>query len=107
MTNTRAWIYLMIAILAEVAATTAMKMANGFTELKPSILIFVFYAISMSFLILSLKRLEIGLAYAIWSGLGTFLIYLIGIYTFNEPVTLLKTISVLCIIIGVMGLKQA
>lgn len=107
MTNTRAWIYLTLAILAEVAATTAMKLANGFTELKPSILIFVFYALSLGFLILSLKRLEIGFAYAIWSGLGTLLIFIIGICTFNEPVTLLKTMSLLCIIIGVIGLKQA
>jgi small multidrug resistance pump len=105
--NTIAWICLVLAILTEVAGTSAMKMSEGFTYLLPSILIFVFYILSLCFLSLSLKRMEIGFAYAIWSGLGTLLIYFIGISLFYEPVTLIKTLSVGCIIVGVMGLKQA
>src|SRR3990167_3064320 len=105
--NTIAWIFLVLAILTEVAGTTAMKMSHGFTYLLPSILIFIFYMLSLCFLSLSLKRLEVGFAYAIWSGLGTLLIYLIGIGLFFEPVTMIKTMSVACVIIGVMGLKQA
>lgn len=105
--NTIAWICLFLAILTEVAGTTAMKMSEGFTYLLPSILIFVCYMLSLAFLSLSLKRMEIGFAYAIWSGLGTLLIYFIGVCLFYEPVTALKTLSVGCIIVGVMGLKQA
>ena|SRR3990167_5934935 len=104
--NTLAWICLVLAILTEVAGTTAMKMSHGFAFFLPSILIFVFYGLSMGFLSLSLKRMEIGFAYAIWSGLGTLLIYFIGISLFYESATLIKTISVACIIVGVMGLKQ-
>lgn len=107
MTNTFAWFYLVLAILTEVAGTTAMKLSQGFTQVEPSIFIFIFYSLSLTFLALSLKRLEIGFAYAIWSGLGTFLIFFIGVCFFDEPLSLLKMISLLCIIIGVVGLKPA
>lgn len=107
MTNTSAWILLIFAIMTEVAATTSMKLSDGFTVLQPSIAIFAFYTLSLAFLTLSLKRLEIGFAYAIWSGLGTLLIFFIGVYFFQEPITILKTLSLTCIIAGVIGLKQA
>ncbi len=90
----------------EVAGTTFMKLSDGFTHLQPSIFIFIFYALSFTFLMLSLKKLEIGFAYAIWSGVGTLLIFMIGIGIFHEPITLLKTAALICIIIGVIGLKQ-
>lgn len=102
-----AWLYLTLAIFTEVAGITAMKLSAGFTRLEPSIFIFIFYALSVGFLALSLKWLEIGFAYAIWSAVGTLLIFFIGICFFHESVTLLKTGSLACIIIGVMGLKQA
>jgi len=107
MTNTFAWFYLLLAIFTEVAATTSMKLSEGFTQIQPSVLIFLFYTLSLCFLTLSLKRLEIGFAYAIWSALGTLLIFFIGVCFFQEPITILKTISLICIIIGVLGLKQA
>jgi small multidrug resistance pump len=100
-----AWFYLVLAIFTEVAGTTSMKFSDGFTNLVPSALIFVFYALSLGFLSFSLKKLELGFAYAVWSGLGTLLIFFIGIGFFHEPVTLLKIVSLLCIIFGVMGLK--
>jgi small multidrug resistance pump len=105
-TKTIAWLYLTFAIFTEVAGTTFMKLSNGFTRLKPSVLIFVFYGLSLAFLTLSLKRLEISFAYAIWSAVGTLLIFVIGVYFFQETITLLKTASLILIIIGVMGLKQ-
>jgi small multidrug resistance pump len=100
-----AWVYLTIAIFTEVAGLTSMKLSNGFTELEPSILIFIFYGLSLMFLTLSLKHLEIGFAYAIWSAVGTLLIFLIGVCFFHEPVTIIKTFSLSCIIVGVVGLK--
>lgn len=106
MTNVIAWVYMILAILTEVAGTTSMKLSQGFTQLLPSLLIFIFYGISFACLIHSLRRLEIGFAYAIWSSLGTLLIFLIGVFFFQESLTLIKCISVALIIFGVVGLKQ-
>ena len=98
-------LYLILAIILEVAGTTSMKLSDGFNHLGPSILIFVFYAASFIFLTLTLKRLEVSFVYAIWSGVGTFLIAGIGIFFFHEPVTLIKLVSLSLIIVGVIGLK--
>ena len=97
--------YLFLAILLEVAGTTSMKFSVGFTKLIPSTLIFVFYTFSFVFLTLALKRLEISIAYAIWAGLGTLLIAVIGIFFFHESITLIKLISLGLIITGVVGLR--
>jgi small multidrug resistance pump len=97
--------YLTLAILLEVAGTTSMKLAEGFTKPFPSMMIFVFYLLSFVCLTLSLKRLEISVAYAIWAGLGTSLIAIIGIFYFQEPVTLIKMSGLLLIIVGVVGLN--
>lgn len=97
--------YLFLAILLEVAGTTSMKLSAGFSKLVPSIFIFVFYVLSFTFLTLSLKRLEVSFAYAIWAGLGTLMIALIGVFYFNEPMTVIKAMSLLLIVIGVVGLK--
>lgn len=98
-------LYLILAIILEVAGTTSMKLSYGFTKLGPSILIFIFYILSFIFLTLSLKRLEVSLAYAVWSGLGTLLIAFIGVFYFHEPMTAIKAFSLLLIIVGVVGLK--
>ena len=78
------WIYLMIAILLEVAGTTSMKLSQGFTKLVPSVCVFVLYAMSFSLLALALKAIDVSVAYAIWSGLGTALIAGIGIVAVDE-----------------------
>lgn len=99
------WFLLVAAILLEVAGTTAMKLSYGFTRLLPSILLFTFYALSFAALTIALKRIEVSTAYAIWSGLGTVLIALIGIWFFNESVSPLKLASIALVIIGVIGLN--
>lgn len=106
MTETKAWIYLTLAIFTEVAGITSMKLSLGFTQIKPSIFIFIFYTLSILFLILSLKRLEVGFAYAIWSALGTLLIFFVGIFFFQEHLSFIKVISLLSIVVGVIGLKK-
>lgn len=107
MTKALAWSYLVLAIITEVAGITAMKLSAGFTNLQASLFIFIFYAISFVFLAFSLRKLDLGLAYAIWSGLGTLLIVVIGFAFFGETMTPAKMVSLLLIIIGVLGLKQA
>lgn len=98
-------VYLILAILLEVAGTTSMKLAHGFTKPVPSILLFVFYLLSFICLTFSLKRLEISVAYAIWAGLGTSLIAIIGVFYFHEPMTLIKLGALGLIVVGVMGLR--
>jgi small multidrug resistance pump len=99
------WLYLALAISLEVSGTTCMKLSDGFTRRVPSILLFVFYTLSFCMLTLALKRLDVSIAYAVWSGVGTALIATIGVLWFSEPVTALKLISLGLIIIGVVGLN--
>jgi len=99
------WFYLIIGIIFEVLGTICMKLADGFSKLWPSILVFVFYGISLVSLIFVLKKLNVSIAYAIWASLGTALIAIIGIIWFKEPVTLIKVISIALIIIGILGLE--
>ena len=98
------WLYLAIAIVLEVIGTTSMKLSEGFTKIIPSILMFVFYLASLAVLTLALKKIDVSVAYAVWAGLGTALIASIGIVYFHESATLLKLISILLIIAGVVGL---
>lgn len=99
------WIYLTLAIVFEVFATSMMKMSNGLSQLLPTILMFIGYAISFTVLALALKSIEVSVAYAIWSALGIILISIIGIYFFGESFSYAKLVSILVIIIGVVSLK--
>jgi small multidrug resistance pump len=77
-------LYLLIAILAEVIATSALKASNGFTKIGPSCIVLVGYVIAFYCLSLSLKTIPVGLAYAIWSGLGIVLITVVGVFFINK-----------------------
>jgi small multidrug resistance pump len=99
------WLYLAAAILFEVAGTTAMKLAQGFTRPLPSVLIFVFYALAFIALTLTLKKMDISVAYSVWSGVGTALIAAIGIFWFQEPLTPVRLACIALIVIGVVGLN--
>ncbi|MGC8775116.1 MAG: DMT family transporter [Chlorobaculum sp.] len=98
------WLYLLLAIVAEVFGTTSMKLSAGFTKPVPSVFIFVFYATSLTFLTLALRTLPVGMSYAIWSALGTALITAIGVLWFGEGMNALKVISLILIIAGIAGL---
>ncbi len=100
-------LYLMGAILFEVMGTTSMKLSEGFSKLVPSAAMLVFYLLSLGMLTLALKKIDVSVAYAIWSGVGTALIAGIGIFYFQEPATGLKLASVALIIAGVVGLNLA
>ncbi|MDM7920606.1 MAG: multidrug efflux SMR transporter [Methanosarcina sp.] len=95
---------LLLAIMFEVCGTTCMKLSEGFSKLIPSVLIFVFYAVSFFFFTLALKGIDVSIAYAIWAGLGTALITVVGIFWFREPASALKLISLVVVIAGVIGL---
>ena len=68
-----------VAIMLEVSGTVSMKLSDGFSKLWPSIFIFIFYAASFVALTFAIKKIDISVAYAIWSGVGTALIALVGI----------------------------
>lgn len=101
------WVYLALAILTEVAGTSSMKFSEGFAKILPSVLIFVFYAVSFVFMTLALKKLDLSITYAVWSGLGTALIVVIGMIWFREPITVIKVVSIALILAGVVGLNLA
>ena len=107
LTYPQAWAVLGGAILLEVAGTTCMRLSEGFTRLTPSVLIFVFYALSFALNTLVIRVLGLSVVYGVWSGVGTVLTALIGVYYFKEPATAIKLVSIGLIIIGVMGLHSA
>jgi small multidrug resistance pump len=99
------WGYLMLAIALEVSGTTSMKLSQGFTKILPSVLIFLCYSLSLGALTLALKQIDVSVAYAVWSGLGTALIVTIGVLWLKEPLNTLKIVSLILIIFGVIGLN--
>lgn len=96
---------LAIGILFEVLGTISMKYAEGFTKLVPSVLVFLFYAISLAALVFVLEKMQVSIAYAIWASAGTALIAVIGIIFFKEPVSMVKVLSISLIILGILGLE--
>jgi len=84
-----------------------MKLSRGFTEPVPSLAVLVLYIFSAGAVILALKRLDLSVTYAVWSGVGTALAALIGVVYFREPVTALKLASLTLIVLGVAGLSLA
>ncbi|MDI6730297.1 MAG: multidrug efflux SMR transporter [Candidatus Altarchaeum sp.] len=96
--------YLILAILSEVARTTSMKFSDGFTKILPSIMMFAFYRGSFVALTYVVKTIDIGLVYAVWTAVRITLIAIMRIFYFKEPVTVLKIVSIGLIIIGVAGL---
>ncbi|MEV4890696.1 multidrug efflux SMR transporter [Nonomuraea sp. NPDC055795] len=103
-----AWILLALAIASEIAATSALKLANGFTHLGWSIGVIAGYATSFALLGKALQlQLEMGTAYAIWSGAGTAAIALIGFAFMGESLSPLKIGGIVLIIAGVVVLNLA
>jgi small multidrug resistance pump len=100
-----AWLLLLFAIVMEVSGTTCMKLSQGFTQLGPSILVFVFYAFSFTASAFALKTIDVSIAYAVWMALGTAIIAIIGLVWFQESLTPLKVIALLTIITGVVLLN--
>jgi small multidrug resistance pump len=101
------WFILLAAIVFEVIGTSCMKLSEGFTRLVPVICMFCFYLASLAALSLTLKKIEVGIAYAVWSGVGTALIALIGIVFFHEEISAMKIGGILLVISGAVILNLA
>ena len=99
------WLYLSIAILAEVVATSSLKAAEGFTRLTPSLIVVFGYGTAFYFLSLTLRTMQVGTAYAIWSGVGTVLISLIAWLLYNQKLDAAAIAGITLIIAGVAIIK--
>lgn len=101
------WFILFLAGLAEITWAVALKYADGFHKLVPTIITVVGYVASLLLLSKALEKLPLGTAYAIWTGIGMVGTALLGILLFKEQLTLVQAIFLLMIIIGIVGLKLA
>ncbi|MFO7813321.1 MAG: SMR family transporter [Pelovirga sp.] len=99
------WAFLSAAIVSEVIGTSALKSAEGFTRLWPSLIVVISYSTAFFFLSLTLKTIPVGVAYAIWSGVGVALISLIAWLVFGQKLDTAAIIGILLIVAGVMVLN--
>jgi small multidrug resistance pump len=99
------WIFLSIAIVSEVAATSALKACEGFSRLWPSVIVLVGYGTALFFLSLTLKTIPVGVVYAIWSGVGIALIALVAWVFFGQSLDVPAIVGLLLIVAGVVVLN--
>jgi small multidrug resistance pump len=98
----KSWLFLGIAIVAEVVATSGLKASEGFTKLWPSLLVIAGYAVAFYFLSITLKEIPVGVAYAIWAGMGVVLVTLIGWLIYGQSLDAASVIGMALIISGVV-----
>lgn len=98
------WVILFFAIVFEVAGTLTLKFTEGMTRLWPTVLMFAFYLVSLFGLSVAVSKIPVGTAYAVWSGVGTLMVAVLGVFWLKEEVTVLRSVSMLLIVIGVAGL---
>ncbi len=96
------YLYLAIAIISEVIGTSALKASNEFTRLVPSLITVLAFASAFYFLSLTLRTISVGIAYAIWSGVGIVLISLIGRYVFGQTLDAPALLGMALIVAGVI-----
>ena len=99
------WLLLIVSIVFEVIGTSCLKFSDGFTRVAPTIGVFILYGLSMWGLAIVVRKIEVGTAYAVWSGLGTVLVALIGIAFFGDAASFARFFFVGLIMVGILGLK--
>lgn len=99
------WIFLFVAIVSEVIATSALKAAQDFTKLWPSVIVVVGYVSAFYFLSLTLRTIPVGIAYAIWSGVGVALIALVAWGLYGQTLDMPAFIGIALIVSGVVVLN--
>jgi quaternary ammonium compound-resistance protein SugE len=104
---TIAWAFLLLAGFFEICFTICLKYSQGFTRLIPSIITVVFIVLSFFSVSQAMKTIPIGTAYAVWAGIGAAGTVLCGIIFFGDSYHIIRLISILLIIIGIIGLKLA
>ena len=99
------WVYLFLAIMSEVIATASLKSTEGFTKPIPSIIVLVGYCAAFYFLSLTLDTISIGVAYAIWSGVGVATITVVSYFLYDQKIDLAGILGIGLIISGVIVLR--
>jgi small multidrug resistance pump len=99
------WMWLYLAIVLEVAATVCMKLSDGCSRAIPSVFMVLLYGISFFPTMMALRRLDVGMAYAVWSAVGTTLITIVGMVLFKEQMSLAKIAALGIIVFGVVMLN--
>jgi small multidrug resistance pump len=93
------------AIIIEIISTLALRASDGFSRLVPSLIAVVGYPFCFYLLSLVLRHMTIGVAYAVWSGVGTAVIVTVGVIAFGETLTAIRVVSLVLVIVGVIGLQ--
>jgi small multidrug resistance pump len=96
------WLYLALAICSEVVATSFLKTSDGFSRLGPSLIVMVGYGVSFYFLSLTLKAIPLGIAYAVWSGVGLVLISIVGSLYHHQHLDMPAMAGIGLILVGVL-----
>lgn len=99
------WVFLFIAGFSEIIFALSLKYNEGFTKLCPSIVTMISGGASFYLLMLAIKTLPLGTAYAIWTGMGAVGVAILGIFLFKESVDWIRIVSICLIVIGIIGLK--
>ena len=99
------WVMLLLAGLFEVSWAIAMKLSNGFSVLLPSAITIAGYILSAVFLSMALKDLPLGTAYAMWTGFGIIGTSVLGIFLFEERLSIPQIVCIMLIVTGIVGLK--
>ena len=99
------WVYLGLAIVSEVIATASLKSTEGFTRLVPSIVVLVGYSAAFYFLSLTLDTIPIGVAYAVWSGVGVATITLVSFVVYDQKIDAAGLLGIGLIVAGVVVLR--
>lgn len=103
-----AYLLLAVAIIAEVIATTLLKSTEGFTRLWPTVVCVAGYAIAFAFMAMAIARgMQVDVAYALWSALGTTAIVIIAVLFLGSPVSVAKVVGVALVVGGVVTLNLA
>ncbi|MDQ5878571.1 MAG: quaternary ammonium compound-resistance protein SugE [Pseudomonadota bacterium] len=105
MTQTVAWLVLLVAGLCEIGWAVGLKYTEGFSRLWPSVGTIIAMVVSVALLGLALKTLPLGAAYAVWTGIGAVGTAILGICLFNEPRDALRLACIALIVAGIVGLK--
>ncbi|MDL2272533.1 multidrug efflux SMR transporter [Desulfovibrio sp. OttesenSCG-928-I05] len=96
------WLLLFIAILCETLASAAVKLSEGFTRPVPTVGLFIGYGVSLYLFSLAIKTIPVGIAYAVWSGVGVALIVALGWYFFGQKLDLAALVGLAFIIAGIL-----
>lgn len=98
----KSWLFLGVAIFSEVIATSALKASEGFSKTTPSIIVLVGYGLAFYFLSLTLKTIPVGVAYAVWSGVGIVGVSIIGLLLFKQKLDFPALLGMAFILTGVL-----